>query len=94
MDGRSQRSRSGQNMFTQPNSQTPFSKLRFDVDSLYAPLAAGGGAGSRDGQEGMRFGLPADPMLDDLLRSRPMMPESLQQRLHELVDQLDDGTQA
>ncbi|MCO6045554.1 hypothetical protein NG895_16705 [Aeoliella sp. ICT_H6.2] len=94
MDGRSQRSRSGQAMFTQPNSQTPFSKLRFDVDSLYAPLASGGGAGRREGQEGLRFGLPADPMLDDVLRSVPVMPDSLEARLHSLVDQWADGGQA
>lgn len=94
MDGRSQRSRSGQTMFTQPNSQTPFSKLRVDVDSLFSPLSAGGGAGRREGQEGLRFGLPGDPLLDDLLRTAPVVPASLEDQLHSLIDQWADATGA
>lgn len=93
MDGKSQRSRSGQNMFTQANTQTPFTKSRVDLESLFAPLGGGGGSAGRDGQEGLRFGMPADPLMDEVLRFAPAMPVGLEARLHQLVDHLmDDPT--
>lgn len=92
MDGQSQRSRSGQTMFTKSDFETPFSRLRFDVDSLTTPL--GGGGGTRQQFEGQRFGLPADSLLDDSLRFAPPTPVGLFDRLHDLVDHLpeDSGT--
>ena len=93
MDGKSQRSRSGQTMFTQSDTQTPFTKLRVDLESFFAPLGGGGGGAGRDGQEGLRFGMPADPLMDEVLRFSPAMPVGLDARLHRLVDQLmDDPT--
>lgn len=90
MDGQSQRSRSGQTMFTQSDFQTPFSRLRFDVDSLTTPLGGGRGARQEQECEGRRFGLPADPLLDDSLRFTPLLPTGLADRLHQLVDELPE----
>lgn len=91
MDGESHRSRSGQSMFTDSNNKTPFSKLRFDVESLVSPLSSGGGA-ARFESERMRFGMPADPLLDEALRQAPPVSREFINRLHQLVDELPEDT--
>lgn len=93
MNGESQRSRNGRAMFSPSDTHSPFSKLRFDVDSLTSPLAGGGGAGRLEA-EPRRLGMPADPMLDDLVRMAPALPPGLELRLHQLVDELADGSAA
>lgn len=93
MNGESGRSRNGQTMFTHPHSKSPFSKLRFDVDSLVNPLAGGGGAASVE-RGSLRFGLPADPLMDDVLRNSPPVPRDFVSRLHLLVDELTEDTAA
>ncbi len=103
MDGESHRSRSGQRMFTEPNNKTPFGRLRFDVDSLVSPLggddprSAGGplssGGAVADGEgNGRRFGMPADPLLDDFLKYSPTVPLAFADRLHQLIDELPEDT--
>jgi hypothetical protein len=89
MDGESHRSLSGQTMFSESNSKTPFCKLRFDVESLISPLGSGGGVARTEG-ENMRFGMPADPLLDHVLQYAPAMPCGYIGRLHSLVDDLPE----
>lgn len=75
-------------MSTNPN--TPFARLRFDVDSLWPNLS--GGEVVRPGEQGMRLGLPADLLLDDALRIGPLVPRGVVERLHALVDELAEDT--
>ncbi|WP_145246165.1 hypothetical protein [Aeoliella mucimassa] len=63
------------------------------MDSLVAPL--GGAAGStRDEASGLRFGLPADPLMDEVLKASPAVPQGFVERLHRLVDDLSEDTAA
>ncbi len=94
MDGRSQRSRNGQAMFTDFNSKTPFSRLRFDIESLASPLGGGGGLPRFERDYGLRFGMPADSMMDEALQSIPPVPRGYVDRLHMLVDELAEDTAA
>lgn len=93
MNGKSQRSRNGESMFIDFNNKSPFSKLRFDVQSLEGPLGTGGGA-TRVERDGLRFGLPADPLLDEALKRTPAAPSGYANRLHQLVDELAEDTAA
>lgn len=94
MDGRSQRSRNGQAMFTDFNNKSPFSRLRFDVESLASPLGGGGGLPSVERDDRLRFGMPADSMMDESLRYTPPVPRGYVDRLHMLVDELAEDTAA
>lgn len=93
MNGDSQRSRNGQTMFSPSDTHSPFSKSRFDVDSLVSPLGGGGGAGRLE-TEPRRFAMPVDPLLDELVSAAPVLPAGLESRLHQLVDDLADGSAA
>ena len=93
MNGESHRSQNGQAMFTESSAKSPFAKLRFDVDSLVAPLGGAAGAAHEE-QNGLRFGLPADPLMDEVLKSSPVVPAGFMERLHQVVDDLSEDTAA